>query len=146
MRSIKSTGQPRIAGDANKVSAALEKIGSVRRDGAGRYLLIEKMFRTRPNSFVAYETYSQFLAHAVKAATMPLQNTKSDKYSYWLTSTRTGLSQAQIRTFIQIAKRRSQPQMLGSMTLNSVTNRKRHKRAKNTVGAGIFTFVTEPNS
>lgn len=149
-QSIKSImGELHIAGDASKFSAALEKIGSVRRQRNGNYMLIEKMFRTRPNSYVAYETYSQFLAHAVKAATMPLHSSKSDRYSHWLTATRSGLSQAQIRNFIQFVKRRSQPQMLEiDDALNSATTRKRPlKRAlRNTVGAGIFTFVTEPNS
>jgi hypothetical protein len=138
-----------ISGDPNDMAASLEKIGSVRRVARNKYLLIKKMFRTRPTSYVAYETYSQFLAHAVKAATMPLQNVKSDKYSHWLTSTRTGLSQAEIGTFIQFVKRRSQPQMLEiDDALNSPRKRKQplKRPPRNTVGAGIFTFVTEPNS
>ena len=138
-----------IHGDATALAAALDKIGSVKRVGKGKYLLIQKMFRTRPNSHVAYETYSQFLAHAVKAATMPLQVTKSDKYSHWLTATRTGLSPAEISAFAQFVKRRSQPQMLEiDDALNSTPNRRRPLKRipRNTVGAGIFTFVTEPTS
>lgn len=149
-RSVKGLmNELNISGTSKQVVAALEKIGSVRHVGNGKYLLVQKMFRTRPNSYVAYETFSQFLAHAVKAATMPLHNSKSDKHSHWLTATRFGLSEAEIKKFVEFVKRRSQPQMLEiDDALNLPAKRRRPlKRApKNIVGAGIFTFVTERNS
>jgi hypothetical protein len=138
-----------LQSDPKEIIAALEKIGSVKRFGKKRFLLVEKMFRTRPNAHVAYETYAQFLAHAVKAATMPLHVSKDDKYSHWLTATRERLSNAEVREFIAFVKRRSQPLMLEvDDALNAAAQRKRPKRdvPTNTVGAGIFTFVTEPNS
>lgn len=143
---IKALG---LESDPVEIVAGLEKIGSIRRFGKRKYLLVEKMFRTRPNSYVAYETYSQFLAHAVKAATMPLHVAKTDKYSHWLTATREQLSAAEIREFIAFVKRRSQPQMLEiDDALNATAHRRRQRKSlpANTVGAGIFTFVTEPNS
>ena len=138
-----------IDSDPKDIVAGLEKIGSVKRFGKRKFLLVEKMFRTRPNSHVAYEPYAQFLAHAVKAATMPLRLSRSDKYSHWLTATKESLSSAEIREFIAFVKRRSQPQMLEiDDALNATTHRKRSRSnlPVNTVGAGIFTFVTEPNS
>lgn len=139
----------KIGDDPTSAASALEKIGSVRRVGRNKFLLVQKMFRTRPDSFVAYETYSQFLAHAVKAATMPLHNTKSDRHSYWLTATRSGLTEREIVPFIQFVKRRAQPHMLeidDSLNIKPKRNRQGRRIPKNTVGAGIFTFVTEPSS
>ena len=130
--------------------AGLEKIGSIEPTTDGRYLLVEKMFRTRPHTQVAYETFSQFLAHAVRAATMPLHVAKTDKLSHWLTASRDNLNPEEIREFIRYVKRRSQPQMLEIDDALNLRKKRRKKgkkgRPANTVGAAIFTFVAEPNS
>lgn len=141
---IKDVG---VAHDARVVAAALEKIGSVTSVEGGKYALIKKMLRTRPDTLVAYETYSQFLSYAVKAATMPLRNRKSDQYSHWLMASRDDLSEAETKRFINFANRRSESQFLEiDDALNATSNRKRQRkpRRERAVGAAMFTFVMEP--
>ena len=127
------------------------RIGSIQPTRGNKYLMPTRGFYARRDGMVAFEPYAQFLVQAVTTATLPLAVKRSDKHSYWLSSTRTNLTDRQMAEFVQFIKRKGHSQLVELdewfLALRNAPNSiDPNEVPKNTVGVGMFTFVTEPNS
>ena len=132
-------------------AAKLIRIGSVQRTRDKKYLIIQKGFYAKRKGRVAFEPYARFLIQAVTTATLPIDSKESDKHSYWLSSTRDNLTDEQMAKFVEFIKRKGLSQLtelddwfaaMGASDEPIVDG----AIPSNTLGVGMFTFVTEPNS
>lgn len=127
------------------------KIGSIQPTRGNKYLMPTRGFYARRDGMVAFEPYAQFLVQAVTTATLPINIKRSDKHSYWLSSTKTDLTNRQMAEFVAFIKRKGHSQLVELdewfLALRNVPKPiDANEVPKNTVGVGMFTFVTEPNS
>lgn len=127
------------------------RIGSIKPTRGNKYLMPTRGFYARRDGMVAFEPYAQFLVQAVTTATLPIDIKRSDKHSYWLSSTRTNLSNKQMTEFVEFVKRKGHSQLVELDEWFLALHKKptpidAEEVPKNTVGVGMFTFVTEPNS
>jgi len=137
--------------DVPQTTELMLKIGCIEKSSGGKFMMPTRGFYSRRNGMVPFEPYAQFLIQAVTTATLPIDIKRSDKHSYWLSSTRTNLSEKQITDFVNLVKRKGHSQIveLDEWFLalpESNPSPDSDEIPKNTVGVGMFTFVTEPRS